>query len=1046
MLIVIDMQGLQASNQFRGIGRYTLDLTRSMVKNKGHHEIILALNDAFPDSVKAIRAAFSDILPKKNIYTWQSGCSNNENAVLIREAALASLKPDIILLTSLFEGFYDQAAISIHKLNAIPTAVIFYDLIPVFYPEIYFQDPLFFNWYQNRLDDLRKADLLLSISESARQEAIQQLGISDEKVVNILGAVNSRFKKILVSDQDKDSFHKKYQLPQNFILYTGGIEYRKNVESLIRAYVKLPLSLRNSYQLVIVCSIEPAHKIELEKQIKAQGLEKKQIVFTGFVSDEDLLLFYNLCDFFIFPSLHEGFGLPILEAMCCGKAVIAANSPGVSEILGREDALFDPRDDHSITSKMLEVLEKPKFKEELIQHGLKRISFFSWDISAKKAIAAFENLQIKQESFITTEPSLRLKLAYVSPLPPEKCGISEYSAQLLPALMQYYDIDVIVDQKKISCDWVQKNCQCKSIKWFKENFKNYDRIIYQMGNSISHQHMFELLEKIPGIVVLHDFFMSDVLMHMQDQLYQKEVFLKALYHSHGYIALYEFFSNPLNKAPQKYPGNLSVIQSALGVIVHSKHSLQLAENFYSKKLSKNWFCIPLVRVPAKPFARKKARDYLKLKEDTFLVCSFGFITETKLSHRLIEAWLSSDLIKNPNCLLVFVGENAKNDYGDSISSKIIQSGFQDRILITDWLDKDNYQHYLMAADFSVQLRTLSRGETSGTVLDGMNYGLPTIVNAHGSMADFSSEVVLRLEDDFTESELITALNTLYLDEDLRHKIGKKVSLKISLEHAPEVCANDYHQIIEKSYASIDNTQGLINALSDIESNLHLEDEELMILSESIATSIPALGSLQLLIDVSALLPQQTNMTKESKEIWLILLKTWMTSTIKGYRVEPVYLTKEKTYCYARNFSKDLLNFPTAIFHDDKIEFQQGDLFLILDILPDIISTQQNFYEKMSRYGVSIQFLARDFLITKSNEMNLLKMIAKSDGLISITSSKNNPLLDQFNEMIFKNSLCKTHSFYLDIKEVEWESFSNQLMTVILNQSNSMSCFNHPAFS
>ena len=150
MRIVIDMQGAQTSSRFRGIGRYTLSFARSIAKHCGSHEVILALNGNFSETIDPIRAAFHGVLPQANIRVWYAPVPTEEkqsqndwrrnNAEIIREAFLASLMPDIIHVGSFFEGYADNAATSIRRLNkTCPVSVTLYDLIPLLNPGSYFQ-------------------------------------------------------------------------------------------------------------------------------------------------------------------------------------------------------------------------------------------------------------------------------------------------------------------------------------------------------------------------------------------------------------------------------------------------------------------------------------------------------------------------------------------------------------------------------------------------------------------------------------------------------------------------------------------------------------------------------------------------------------------------------------------------------------------------------------------------------------------------------------------------------------------------------------------
>ncbi|MGB9713309.1 MAG: glycosyltransferase, partial [Dissulfurimicrobium hydrothermale] len=454
-----------------------------------------------------------------------------------------------------------------------------------------------------------------------------------------------------------------------------------------------------------------------------------------------------------------------LEAMACGAAVIGSNTTSIPEVIGREDALFDPHKDDAIAEKLELVLTDEDFRRELQHHGIEQAKRFSWDESARWAIAAFEAFYAKKaDQPVLVKPARRPKLAYISPLPPERSGISDYSAELLPELAKYYDIEVIVAQKDVSDPWIKANCPVRSVEWFRQNAWSYDRVLYHFGNSPFHTHMFDLLQPYPGVVVLHDFFLSSVLAHEEMTGAIPGMWTRALYQSHGYNAVQMRFSkNGIEQAKWRYPCNLQVLQNALGIIVHSDYSKRLAKKWYGENAACDWVVIPLLRVPAPDADRLKARRQLGLAHDTFLVCSFGMLGPTKLNHRLLQAWLASSLSKDGRCNLVFVGQNHDGDYGAQLLKTIKESGLERRIRITGWVDADTFRRYLQAADVAVQLRTLSRGETSGTVLDCMNHGLATIVNAHGSMAELPKDAVWMLPDEFEEKELVQALETLWKD-------------------------------------------------------------------------------------------------------------------------------------------------------------------------------------------------------------------------------------------------------------------------------------------
>ena len=403
MRIVIDLQACQSESRFRGIGRYSMFLTKAMAKQAGKHEILLFLSDRFPETIPAIRLFFDDIIPKEHIIVfsapgpvagidrlnrWRS-CA----AELIREHALLHLKPDIVYVMSLFEGWDDDTVSSVGMLKTIstPVAVTLYDIIPFVHKEIYLVDPHYKNWYYRKLISLKNANILLAISEYSKQEAIAELGLNEDSVVNIFGAIDEHFKPLSISNEEKNSILNRYNITKPFIMCApGGFDSRKNIERLINAYVLLQPSLRDTHQLVITSKIPKDSRINLIEQIYKAGLSISNIILTGYVPDDDLIALYNLAKLFVFPSLAEGFGLPALEAMACGAAVIGSGTTSIPEIIGRKDALFDPTNTESITQAINNALIDENFLQSLREYGLKRAKEFSWDDVAKRALEAFE--------------------------------------------------------------------------------------------------------------------------------------------------------------------------------------------------------------------------------------------------------------------------------------------------------------------------------------------------------------------------------------------------------------------------------------------------------------------------------------------------------------------------------------------------------------------------------------------------------------------------------------------------------------------------------
>ena len=401
MRIVIDFQGGQTGSRFRGIGQYSTELVKAMIAQGRDHEFLLVLNGMFPESVEPVRAAFAGLLPQENIRIWYApeGVEPFDNpdgnvreiAQIIREYFIRSLEPDVLLLTSVFEGLGDAAIITVNEyVKDIPTAAIFYDFTPLIIPDKHFRNnPLHRAWYRQRIGQIGKCDLLFPISESSRQEIHRFLDINEADTVNVFGGRGSDFTVREYSDQDRREKLQKFGIDRPFILYAGGLETNKNLRRLMEALSFLPDRLKAEYEFAVVGKRNPGE----EKQIlsfAADGMSRRMVNVVGYVSRDDLIDLYNLCDLFVFPSLREGLGLPPAEAMACGAPTIVSNRTSLPEVVANPAAEFDPEDPAEIAAKMTQVLTNADFRDSLVRHGLVRAQALTWENSARTLLRTLE--------------------------------------------------------------------------------------------------------------------------------------------------------------------------------------------------------------------------------------------------------------------------------------------------------------------------------------------------------------------------------------------------------------------------------------------------------------------------------------------------------------------------------------------------------------------------------------------------------------------------------------------------------------------------------
>ncbi|GAA3957697.1 glycosyltransferase [Allohahella marinimesophila] len=976
MRIVIDMQGAQTESRYRGIGRYTMAFAHAVVRHSSNHEIFLALNGLFPETIEPIRASFEGLLPQKNVRVWDAPGPVNEespdNAArrevteLLREAFLASLRPDIVHITSLFEGFVDDAVTSLGRFDkSTPVSVSLYDLIPFLNPDQYLlPNQIYGKFYSRKIDYLKQADLCLAISEFACNEAAIALPEVAGKSRNVSTAVTNEFAEKVICEDAINAVLNKFCLNHEFILYTGGADERKNLVRLIMAYSQLSVFQRKNHQLVFAGRIAQCDIDNLKLVAKKAGVPKTSLIFTGYITDEELVILYKTCALFVFPSWHEGFGLPALEAMACGAPVIAANTSSLPEVVGLPEALFDPFDALAIASKMSEVLDGGAFRTRLIKHGLKQAQQFSWDTTAKLALNAWEELIIKnamlrKDCVVKGKP----KLAFVSPLPPERTGIADYSAALIPELSRYYDLTLVVDQVEVDPLLCQYG-EVKDLDWFRRHGAEYDYVIYQFGNSPFHKHMLSTMVEIPGVVVLHDFFLSGLMAWCEEVNFASYAWRKELINSHGLYAAAESFKSR-DDAKLRWPVNGHVLQHALGVIVHSDFSIKLAAQFYNSDLSDSWLKIPLVRgLTSYDPTFNRPVDELGYTEHDFLICSFGFLDTAKLNDLLIKAFVESELSKKDTCHLVFVGENHGGDYGDSILRLIKKSGLGERIKITGYVSSDVFNQYLSRADVAVQLRTNSRGESSAAVLDCMNHGIPIIVNANGSLAELDSAAVCMLDDEFENEDLVSALEMLWKQPEKRRTLGALAREIIVTEHSPSACAGRYVKAIEGLSRNRGPTsQAVVNLIARV-IEPHSLEAELIPLANAIAQNhpLPKLND-RIFLDVTATCLQdlKSGIERVARALMVSLL-----TSVTRHQIVPVYLSCDYgrwSYRTACRYTMELLQCPSDGFDDEVCDPGSGDIVLTLDISGSklVDAACQGFFRSLQNRGVSVRAVVFDLL-------------------------------------------------------------------------------------
>lgn len=228
---------------------------------------------------------------------------------------------------------------------------------------------------------VRRSTHIVVCSESTKRDLVDLYGAAEEKVSVIYPAADQAVYKPQTKEEQL-RVQAKYRLPAKYILYLGTIEPRKNIALLMRAYAALPKKLKSEYSLVLA-----GGKGWMDEEIENTYEELRKdnsIIRTGYIDDHDKPGLYSGSSLFVFPALYEGFGMPVLEAMACGVPAITSNTSSLPEVVGEGGIMVDPKDKDGLSDRMSDILTSSKRAEELIKHGNKQATMFSWKVSGEK--------------------------------------------------------------------------------------------------------------------------------------------------------------------------------------------------------------------------------------------------------------------------------------------------------------------------------------------------------------------------------------------------------------------------------------------------------------------------------------------------------------------------------------------------------------------------------------------------------------------------------------------------------------------------------------
>ncbi|OPY27213.1 MAG: D-inositol-3-phosphate glycosyltransferase [Methanocella sp. PtaU1.Bin125] len=792
MKILVDGQTLSTPDMARGIGDYLLNILSGLAKIKdGETGLYLAVYEDYDGSlIKAFASEVNIVVIGKRLKA-DAAASRAYTDGIVR--AVKDHGIDVFWITNPLMPNVNLIE------DAVPcrTVATVYDLIPLLLKDKYLD-----RWpaemsreYLARVARLdRVTDRLMPISECTARDVARATGAGPgkAKVVYPGSKIDDG-----VPRNDDPALRQKYG-DRRFILYPGGFDPRKNMENAARAFKILADEGRHdNVDLVIACACD-----ENARKTFASFLEETciggRVRLTGYVPEPELLWLYDHASVLFFPSLYEGFGLPVLEAMGRGVPVVAAGRASLPEIVGSAGLLVDPADPEEMAAALDRVLSDPALEGRLRDLSRKRSLRFSREKSAAAALEVFRELH---DTGGPPENSRKIKVAYFSPLPPQKTGVAVYSKELLTRLKDYVSIDLFTDEGVTPDPGFREQFECHCCGEYEALLerKRYDVTIYHLGNNVFHERAYVTLLRHPGIVVLHDYVLHPLIQHItalrgDTAAYVAE--MKYAYGEQGERIARGYLEQDFRRVDMmQYPLNERAVNAARCVIVHSQYLKDMLTRGVIR-------VIPHGRDPVDIDAETagKYKKELGLEGAWPILGCYGFMNANRRLEVLIDAFAGL-VPRYPAARLLLAGE-VEPHYKTRILDLIKKRGLADRALLTGYLDEARYRKYMACADIVVNLRYPTMGETSGTLLDALAFGKPAIVSNVGSYREVPDRCCWKVDVDVYEKDLLEAYVAGLLENpQLMETMGKNARAYIHEYHRWENVAREYYKLIREYVSS-----------------------------------------------------------------------------------------------------------------------------------------------------------------------------------------------------------------------------------------------------
>lgn len=738
--ILVDLRGCQFNGD-RGIPAYAQSLAIELTRGHSHHRWLLLHDERWPPPSRATELAAHA--------TWCTA------ADLDRRSAPAI---DVLLTGCFFLPHHGCGADYLLpgwlRRQAPRRLGIVYDLVPLLFPERYLARDRARRQYLDALGALRRSDHLFSISHATRRDTIRHAAVDPLRVTCIYGDIDHAKRGLAARPAATTAdVPVRHGLTRPYCVYVGGDDWRKNMETAVRAFARFH-EQHAGHQLAVVCKLSPARIAELREVATAAGLPENGIVFTGFVSDEDLMGLVRHATLLVYPSLYEGLGLPVLEAYACGTPVVGSDTSSIAELVLPELAC-DPRQPEAIAAAMGRLATTPALRERSLAFGRRLLADeLGWARAAERVMERVEEPRVVRPSRPeTAESSSKPRLAVVAALPPARTGIAPYTLEHLQAdCWQTTFYEASPELRVAPQEGLLAGNRVVPAEAFAAAAARgrHDTAIFVLGNSAHHAKVLDAVMASRGtsprrLAYLHEAALESLC----------KAWLGGAWAAGAAAA-------PADTPLPAWMARALAAKPALGACLR----LIVERGEFDGLLVNSAACRDLIRSVLGPFADSLPIDVVHLPIDAALassrsattarrtsdgplrIGSFGMAGDTKRLDVLARA-VAILQRRRPVHLLIAGWEAARGCRRLGLAAAHLE--------ILDGPDDDSLLAAMRSVDVAVQLRSPTFGESSGVVNQLVALGTPLVVTGEGSFAELPSDIASFVAADCPPADLATAI-------------------------------------------------------------------------------------------------------------------------------------------------------------------------------------------------------------------------------------------------------------------------------------------------